>query len=141
MYQITVPGVLIFFSSNTREYSVIQIIPVLFVFLSVAFLLSFQSDVLSRFPLRVLFFLTTQDAKEKPNNLFQCIINSVLAITVYKQCTGNNKGKKYIPLMFSSPVKRERGTPGCSSLPYDPFQLQCSCLHRLHSIRQENCRL
>lgn len=33
--------------------------------------------------------------------------------------------------MFSTLVKREGGTPGWVSLPYDPFRLQCSCLHHL----------
>lgn len=42
--------------------------------------------------------------------------------------------------MFFPPGERERGTPGCSSLPYNHFQLQCSCLHRLNSTWQGRCR-
>lgn len=85
VYQITAPGVLILLGSNTK-YSATQIIAVLFTFPSVAFLLSFQSDIPSRFPLRVLCFLTTHDSNEKPNNLFQYIIssssiNNILSIT------------------------------------------------------------
>lgn len=34
----------------------------------------------------------------------------------------------------------ERGTLGCSSLLYNHFQLQCSCLHHLHSTWQGRCR-